>query len=166
MASAESGSIPTWVTIEADEYQSVVNTRNILSGRNAVSHLANLIELEAANGAGTTRIRLDCSAEVGREVVACLRQGGSYSPPADPRLLRAVQQQVDYLGISAPTMPNSAALQGREVVLVPSYWYLGLNYDMNPHVDSLEPGLLMYSSGTRGWANMTGRQDPRWELPS
>jgi hypothetical protein len=48
--------------------------------------------------------------------VALLRQRGSYSPPSDARLLRAVQQQLDFLGLPVPQV-----VQGQEVVLVPSY---------------------------------------------
>jgi hypothetical protein len=33
-----------------------------------------------------------------------LRQGSRYEPPCESRLLRAVQQQVDYLGLSAPSV--------------------------------------------------------------
>lgn len=33
-----------------------------------------------------------------------LRQGSRYEPPCEGRLLRAVQQQVDYLGLSAPSV--------------------------------------------------------------
>lgn len=39
-----------------------------------------------------------------QEVVAVLRQGSRYEPPSEPRLLRALQQQVDYLGLAAPTV--------------------------------------------------------------
>ncbi|KAF6261254.1 hypothetical protein COO60DRAFT_1699945 [Scenedesmus sp. NREL 46B-D3] len=84
-----------------------------------------------------------------------------YVPPNEPRLLRALQQQVDYLGISAPSIPAASSLDSREVVLIPSYWYLGLNNELDPNVDMLEAGCLMYSSSSRGWANLTGKGDPR-----
>lgn len=35
-----------------------------------------------------------------------LRQGSRYEPPAEPRLLRALQQQVDYLGLTAPSVSH------------------------------------------------------------
>lgn len=151
---------PAWVVIEADEYRAIVSTQSILGGRNAASHLANLVELEAADRADGISIRLDCCAEVGREVVACLRQTSSYIPPTDVRLLRALQQQLDYIGIWVPAVPAASVWEDQEVILVPSYFCLGVNH--NQTVDGVEPGMLMYSSSTHGWANLTGRQDPRW----
>jgi hypothetical protein len=53
---------------------------------------------------------------VAREVVALLRQRGSYSPPSDGRLLRALQHQLDFLGL-----PGPQAVGGQEMLLVPSY---------------------------------------------
>lgn len=48
--------------------------------------------------------------------MALLRQRDSYSPPTDVRLLRALQQQLDFLGLPGPQV-----VAGQEVVLVPSY---------------------------------------------
>lgn len=39
-----------------------------------------------------------------QEVVAVLRQGSRYEPPSEARVLRSLQQQVDYLGLTAPTV--------------------------------------------------------------
>lgn len=44
-----------------------------------------------------------------QEVVSVLRQGSRYEPPSDQRLLRALQQQVDYLGLAAPTVSHGTA---------------------------------------------------------
>jgi len=39
-------------------------------------------------------------------------------------------------------VPQVASSQ--EVVLIPSYWYLSLNGDINQHMDLQQAGLLMY----------------------
>lgn len=150
-----------WIKLEADDFSATVSAK-CFQGENASSVLANLVELEAkCSGSDPPVVRLDCSPEVAKEVVAVLRQGSRYVPPAEPRLLRALQQQVDYLGISAPSIPTASSLDSREVLLIPSYWYLGLNDELDPNVDVLEAGCLMYSSSSRGWANLTGKADPR-----
>lgn len=59
-----------------------------------------------------------------QEVVAALRQGSRYEPPSEPRLLRALQQQVDYLGLTAPSVSDmcveliAAGTVGAHCVLV------------------------------------------------
>jgi hypothetical protein len=137
----------SWIKLQADDYEATISLRTVLN--HAGSQLATLVELEqmqqqqACTGNPVT-VRLDCSGEVVREVVAVLRQGSSYDAPTDnPRLLKALQHQLDFLGISAPSIPNSNDRQ--EVVLVPSYWYMGLNYAVDPNVDMLSAGLLMFS---------------------
>jgi hypothetical protein len=44
-----------------------------------------------------------------QEVVSVLRQGSGYEPPSDQRLLRALQQQLDYLGLAAATVSDQPA---------------------------------------------------------
>jgi hypothetical protein len=61
-------------------------------------------------------LHADSDEAVAKEVVALLRQRGSYSPPSDGRLLRALQHQLDSLGL-----PGPQAVAGQEVLLVPSY---------------------------------------------
>lgn len=41
-----------------------------------------------------------------------------------------------------PQVPQVSSSQ--EVVLIPSYWYLSLNGDINQHMDLQQAGLLMY----------------------
>jgi hypothetical protein len=68
--------------------------------------------------------------DVAKEVVALLRQRGSYNPPSDGRRLRALQHQLDFLGL-----PGPAAVNGQEVLLVPGY-IIGVDAhvleDLNP----------------------------------
>lgn len=91
------------------------------------SLLANLVEMELAQPSPMRPcIRLDCCEAVAREVVSLLRQRGSYTPPSDQRLLRALQHQLDFLGI-----PMTPEARGQEVVLVPSY-ALNNYYDEEP----------------------------------
>lgn len=163
---AEPAPRPAWVKIQGDDYEATVSLRTFAACPSSL--LAGMVELElekAAAGRAPEQpptVRLDCSAEVAKEVVAVLRQGRQYEPPTDqPRLLKALQVQLDYLGVPAPSVPLTGPLHRQEVVVVPSYWYMGLNYELNPNIQPQQAGLLMYSASTRGWANRTGSQDPR-----
>lgn len=149
-----------WVTLRADNgWEATVAAAAVPRG----THLANLVSLSCdAAGGSAPAVRLDCSAAVADEVVALLRQGARRYrlPDDDRRLLRATQHTLDVLGLlPAGCVPRAAEPQ--EVILVPSYWYMGLNSSLDPRVDPQEAGLLMYSSSARGWANRCGAADPR-----
>ncbi|KAF8058032.1 Beta-scruin [Scenedesmus sp. PABB004] len=155
-----------WFRLAADEFVATLSTACLASQPQSCA-LATLVELARAQqrapdgGAQPPTVRLDCAGEVARELAAVLRLGAAYVLPPCPRLLRAVQQQVDFLGLTAPSLPSAAALAPREVVLVPGYWHIGLNAALDPHAEPSEAGLLMYSGAARGWANLTGRADAR-----
>jgi hypothetical protein len=100
-----------WVTIEADDYRAMVSADKLLAY--AGSHLASLAELAVQQH--TSKIRLDCSADVGREVVNVLRMGDRYlSPKADVRLYIALEHQLDYLGVHLPKG------EAKDVLCIPS----------------------------------------------
>uniref|UniRef100_A0A383VPT2 BACK domain-containing protein n=1 Tax=Tetradesmus obliquus TaxID=3088 RepID=A0A383VPT2_TETOB len=144
-----------WVTLQADSYEAKVSVATLCAYPD--SCLANMVEMELASCAADSAathpcIRLDCCESVAREVVALLRQRDSYSPPTDARLLRALQQQLDFLGLPGPQV-----VSGQEVVLVPSY-------RLESMLDGASwgrHGMYIYSSSTRGWANIAGDQDCR-----
>eukprot|EP00775_Hariotina_reticulata_P002488 gene2488-2791_t len=99
-------------------------------------------------------IRLDCEPEVAKELVAIVRHGSSYEPPADnPRLLKALQHQLDYyLGIPVPGMPAASSKHSQEYIVVPAGGYDVSQYE-----------LLMYSAANYGWAALTDkRYKPPW----
>jgi hypothetical protein len=64
-----------------------------------VAALLQLVELELQRNPSSPAVRLDTSAAVAAEVVAVLRQGPTYVLPSDERLLAAVKQQLDILGV-------------------------------------------------------------------
>jgi hypothetical protein len=68
-----------WIKLEADEYSATVSAK-CFQGENASSVLANLVELDKGPGSDTPVVRLDCSPEVAKEVVAVLRQGSRCGP--------------------------------------------------------------------------------------
>lgn len=69
-----------WIKLEADEFSATVSAK-CFQGENASSVLANLVELEAkCSGSDPPVVRLDCSPEVAKEVVAVLRQGSRCGP--------------------------------------------------------------------------------------
>jgi hypothetical protein len=103
-----------WIVIEADGYQAVVSADKLVAY--AGSHLASLAELAVQQH--TSKIRLDCSADVGREVVNVLRMGDKYLPPkADIRLYSALEHQLDYLGVHLPKAKASA----KDILYIPSF---------------------------------------------
>jgi hypothetical protein len=103
-----------WIVVEADEYRAVVSADKLVAY--VGSHLASLAELAVQQH--TSKIRLDCSADVGREVVNVLRMGDKYLPPkADIRLYTALEHQLDYLGVQLPKANASA----KEILYIPSF---------------------------------------------
>jgi hypothetical protein len=66
-----------WIKLEADEFSATVSAK-CFQGENASSVLANLVELDKGSGSETPVVRLDCSPEVAKEVVAVLRQGSRW----------------------------------------------------------------------------------------
>jgi hypothetical protein len=61
-----------WVKLKADSYEAVVSMANILQFPQ--SHLASLVQLELAQGSPDPAVRLNCSEEEAKEIVAVLRQ--------------------------------------------------------------------------------------------
>ncbi len=114
-----------WVRLVADDFAAVVSRERLAGGAHASSMLRTLVELATAGGDGAGEpptVRLDCSAEVARELVAALRQGARYTPPPEPRLARAVADAAAFLGVdAAPALPRGG-LEPSEMVLLPSYW--------------------------------------------
>jgi hypothetical protein len=103
-----------WIAIKADEYRGMVSVDKLAAYSG--SHLASLAELAVQQH--TSKIRLDCSADVGREVVNVLRIGDRYSPPkTDARLYTALEHQLDYLGVHLPKAKASA----KEILYIPSF---------------------------------------------
>jgi hypothetical protein len=68
-----------WIKLEADEFSATVSAK-CFQGENASSVLANLVELDKGSGSDPPLVRLDCSPEVAKEVVAVLRQGSRCGP--------------------------------------------------------------------------------------
>jgi hypothetical protein len=66
-----------WIRLEADEFSATVSAK-CFQGENASSVLANLVELDKGSGSEPPVVRLDCSSEVAKEVVAVLRQGSRW----------------------------------------------------------------------------------------
>lgn len=135
-----------WVRLLADDFSATVSASSITSHQG--SHLANLLELGQS-----AEVRLDCDAATAKEVTAVLRQGASYVPPTDAKLVAAAQHQLNYLGIP---WQQDRVVPGEEVVWVP-------HYQLSAPPEQYEPGstgLLIYSKAARGWANITGQQDP------
>lgn len=143
-----------WVQLSADNFTATVAKSSITS--HVESHLANMLELQLAKG--SSEIRLDCDAATAKEVVSALRQGASYVAPSDARLLAAVKHQLDFLGIP---MQRGQGAAGLEVVWVPCYHTAIDDQSQMQNDRDCKPGLLMYSTSARGWANLVGTQDPR-----
>ena len=68
-----------WIKLKADEFSATVSAK-CFQGENASSVLANLVELNKGSGSDPPFVRLDCSPEVAKEVVAVLRQGSRCGP--------------------------------------------------------------------------------------
>lgn len=84
--------------LQADGFQAVVATQSVTSLCHENSHLLQMLNHEL--GEPDPAVRLNCSEAVTKEVVEALRLGSRYLAPSDPRLLNAMQHQLDYLGIS------------------------------------------------------------------
>jgi hypothetical protein len=76
-----------WLQLKADDYSAWVSLQTLHEHPDSL--LAGLADTALSHGKDV--LRLDMSADVAREVVAVLRLGESYSPPADSRLLTALK---------------------------------------------------------------------------
>lgn len=76
-----------WLQMQADDYSAWVSLQTLRRYPDSV--LAVLADTAVQHG--REQLRLDMSPDVAREVVAVLRLGDGYAPPADSRLLAAVQ---------------------------------------------------------------------------
>jgi hypothetical protein len=76
-----------WLQLKADDYSAWVSLQTLHEHPDSL--LAGLADTALSHGRDV--VRLDMSADVAREVVAVLRLGESYSPPADSRLLTALK---------------------------------------------------------------------------
>jgi hypothetical protein len=143
-----------WIKLEADDFAAVVSTSSIAANA-SYGFLADQVEFELSQEARSAAVRLNCSSDVAKEIVQLLRLGtGLYAPPSDPRLLRALQQQLDYLGISCASVGSHHVPDSQEVLLVPSY--------LTPAMSSSQQqtgALPVYSNGARGWALKAAEQD-------
>lgn len=147
-----------WIRFLADDYAATLPARAVLDATTPGSYLTTLIEFELTKGLAEPSIRLNCSVEEAKEVVAAIRRGSSYEPPADgSRLFSGLKQTFDYLGLPTNNFPSTKATQ--EVLLVPSY-YIGCQQVGEDACPSLF-GVLLYSSSAQGWANRAKDQDTR-----
>ena len=91
-----------WIKLQADDFEAVIPSQSILAYTG--SFIAELARLALANAEGSSTvapIRLDCSAEVLKEVVQYIRESNSlYEFPADARLCFRVRRQLNYLGLN------------------------------------------------------------------
>ena len=94
-----------WIYLEADDYRATLPVDALLLYEG--SHLATMVALAVQCNRGS--IRLNCSTDVAREVVSVIRLGDAYIQPIDPRLLRAVAHQLDFLGVRLPQPDSSAS---------------------------------------------------------
>ena len=87
-----------WICLEADDYRATlpVDAPLLYEG----SHLATMVAM--AVQCNRSSIRLNCSADVAREVVSVVRLADAYIQPSESRLLRAVAHQLDFLGVRLP----------------------------------------------------------------
>lgn len=76
-----------WLQLQADDYNAWVSLQTLHEHPDSL--LAGLADTALSHGRDV--LRLDMSADVAREVVAVLRLGESYSPPADSRLVTALK---------------------------------------------------------------------------
>jgi hypothetical protein len=143
-----------WIKLEADDFAAVVSTSSI-AAHASYGYLADQVEFELSQEARSAAVRLNCSSDVAKEIVQLLRLGpGLYAPPSDPRLLRALQQRLDYLGISCSSVGSHHVPDSQEELLVPSY--------LTPAMSSSKQqigALPIYSNGARGWALKAAEQD-------
>lgn len=151
-----------WLQLQADDYSATVSLQTL--HRHPDSLLAGLADTALAHGRDV--LRLDMSAEVAREVVAVLRLGESYTPPADSRLLTALKHTLDYLGLpSPPRLPIRFPLS-QPYLFVHSY-----SCEVVEEAGR-DCGLLLYST-QGGWAALDGEgpecgdprpanMDPQW----
>jgi hypothetical protein len=144
-----------WVKLEADDYSAVVSA-NSIAAHASYGFLAHQVEFELAQHSRPAAVRLDCSSDVAKEVVQLLRVGPAhYSPPSDPRVLRALQHQLDYLGISCACVGSHHVTDAQEVLMLPSYLTPAISGNRR-----LTGGLPVYSSGAKGWALKAAEQHP------
>ena len=76
-----------WLQLQADDYSAWVSLQTLQKYPDSV--LAGLADTAIAHG--RDKLRLDMSPEVAQEVVSVLRLGEGYVPPADSRLVAALQ---------------------------------------------------------------------------
>ena len=72
-----------WIRLEADDYRALLPVDALLLYEG--SHLSTMVAL--AVQCNRSSIRLNCSADVAREVIRVIRLGDAYIQPSDPRLL-------------------------------------------------------------------------------
>lgn len=155
-----------WVKLEADDFSAVVSSSSILAHASS-GFLAHQAEFALAQDSRHAAVRLDCSSDVAKEVVQLLRLGPShYAPPSDTRLLRALQHQLDYLGISCACVGSHTVADAQKVLLLPSYFAPAMpsssSNDSSSNSSRSGGGpLLIYSSGAGGWTLKTAEKVPR-----
>jgi hypothetical protein len=139
-----------WIKLEADDFAAIVSA-NSIAAHASYGFLAHQAEFELAQDSRPAAVRLDCSSDVAKEVVQLLRIGPThYAPPSDQRLLRALQHQLDYLGISCASIGSHRVTDAQEVLLLPAYLTPAIS---NSSSSNRQPGgVPIYSSGARGWA--------------
>jgi hypothetical protein len=143
-----------WIKLEADDYAAVVSSSSIAVNA-SYGFLAGQVESELSQEARSAAVRLDCSSDVAKEIVQLLRLGPAhYTAPSDPRLLRALQHQLDDLGISCSSVGSHHVPDSQEVLQVPAY--------LTPAMSGSKQqsgALPVYSNRARGWALKTAEQD-------
>ena len=95
-----------WIYLQTDNYRATLPVDSLLLYDG--SHLSNMVAM--AVQCKHDCIRLNCSADVAREVVSVIRLGDAYTQPKDPRLLRALSHQLDFLGVRLPQPKTSSLL--------------------------------------------------------
>jgi hypothetical protein len=76
-----------WLQLQADSYSACVSLQTLRKYPDSL--LAGLADTAVAHG--RYNLRLDMSPDVAQEVVSVLRLGEGYVPPADSRLVSALQ---------------------------------------------------------------------------
>lgn len=76
-----------WLQLQADDYSAWLSVQTLR--KHPDSLLAGLADTAIAHG--NDKLRLDMSPDVAQEVVSVMRLGEGYVPPADGRLVAALQ---------------------------------------------------------------------------